>query len=128
MGDRAMVIVKGHAMLPAGVGLYTHSGGSCLHRDVRDALKKRWRWNDEGYLCRIIFDVMSEGLRDQETGLGIGSGFWCEDSHGGPIVVDVDTQRVSGRGLDHSFEDFIKLSDEDLDRFEDRARGIDEDG
>ena len=34
-------------------------------------LAKKWRWDDPPYLARIIFDVMTKGSRDEETGFGI---------------------------------------------------------
>ena len=66
MGDRGQVKING-------VYLYTHWGGSRLIDDVKDALRKRWRWSDEEYLARIIFDVMIGGEQGSETGYGIGT-------------------------------------------------------
>lgn len=56
MGDRANVYVK-----QAEVYLYTHWGGHDLAEDVRRALARQQRWDDESYLTRIIFCEMLRG-------------------------------------------------------------------
>ena len=62
MGDRGTVEIHG-------VYLYTHWGASDLIDVVREALAKKWRWDDESYLARIIFDTMLDGSHGTETGL-----------------------------------------------------------
>ena len=64
MGDRGTVEIHG-------VYLYTHWGASDLIDVVRKALAKKWRWDDQIYLARIIFDTMLEGCHGTETGFGI---------------------------------------------------------
>lgn len=70
MGDRAQVAVKQRGGKP--VYLYTHWNGSELEDTVRDALAKRWRWDDPMYLTRIVFCEMVKGDEASETGFGIG--------------------------------------------------------
>ena len=70
MGDRGQVKV-------GEIYLYTHWGAYKLIDDVYSALKKHWRWNDPCYLARIIFDEMTLGMHDEETGFGI-----CGNQHG----------------------------------------------
>jgi hypothetical protein len=69
MGDRGQVYVK-----DSGVYLYTHWSATELVDVVKRAIAKRWRWNDDEYLTRIIFEEMTKGERDTETGYGIGTG------------------------------------------------------
>jgi hypothetical protein len=94
MGDRANCIVQQNAYddLPP-VYLYTHWGGSSLPQMVQRALQKRWRWGDDAYLTRIIFDTLSEGSQGTETGFGISTGP-CDNGH--PFVV-VDPKRQEVR-------------------------------
>jgi hypothetical protein len=110
MGDRAQVQIK-----PSGVFLYSHWGGNELPDDVHRALSKRWRWNDEEYLARIIFDEMTAGCSDEETGFGIST-----SKHGDVwrlIIIDCDRQEVliedHGKPVSRqSFEDFVKPENE----------------
>lgn len=110
MGARAQVHMKN-----SGVFLYTHWGSGSIVEDVRKALASdagRSRWDDEEYLTRIIFDVMTDGQHGEETGFGIGT-----QQHGDldfkPIVVDCDNKTVSLEdeyvfpyGFPMSFEEF----------------------
>jgi hypothetical protein len=85
MGDRGQVFVK-----DAGVYLYTHWNASNLIETVRQALAKKWRWDDPEYLARIIFCEMVRGSETDETGYGIGT-----QEHGDIwllITVDTETQ------------------------------------
>lgn len=91
MGDRANIVVKQGGNLPP-VFLYTHWGGYSLPESLRVALAKRWRWNDNAYLTRIIFDTMSVGHHDQETGYGISTGI--EDNSYPFLEVDPDDRMV----------------------------------
>jgi hypothetical protein len=102
-------------MKDSGVFLYTHWGSGSIVEDVRAALASpagRGRWNDEEYLARIIFDVMTDGQHGEETGFGIGT-----QSHGDldfpPIVVDCGNKVVSASrtyeqpdGFSLSFKEF----------------------
>lgn len=56
-----------------GVYLYTHWGATELYEDVKNAIRKKWRWDDPEYLTRIIFDEMTKGVQGRETGYGIGT-------------------------------------------------------
>ncbi len=75
MGDRANVCVLdyGKENVKDRVFLYTHGGGSELHKTLATALARNIRWEDSAYLARIIFDAMTD-LRGEETGYGISSG------------------------------------------------------
>ena len=67
MGERGQIKING-------VYLYTHWGGYHLKNILQESLKKKWRWGDEEYLARIIFDVMVGddcGKTDTGNGLGI---------------------------------------------------------
>ena len=89
MGDRANVKI-------AGVHLYTHWGGGNLPFKVQDALKKKWRWDDDAYLARIIFCEMVKGDEEGETGFGISKDL-CDNQY--PIIdIDCENQTVSFGG------------------------------
>jgi hypothetical protein len=116
MGDRANVKI-------AGVHLYTHWGGSALPFVVRDSLKKKWRWEDETYLARIIFCDMIRGQEDGETGFGI-SAQMCDNEH--PIlhincenqeVHFLDCGREGGELVMVPFEEYISMTDGQLQQF-----------
>lgn len=91
MGDRGNVYVKNHN--GEGVYLYSHWGGYDLAETVKRALSRRMRWNDDAYLTRIIFDEMTKGNRDQETGFGISS--YMPDNEYQIIVIDCDEQTIA---------------------------------
>src|SRR5438552_15962373 len=106
MGDRGQILMKNSS-----VTLYSHWGASELVEDVRSALQKKARWDDEEYLTRIIFCQMIKGDEDGETGYGIGASV-----HGDIwrlIIIDVDAQTIEVKNNEKvdfsgSFEDFIK--------------------
>lgn len=99
MGDRGQVKI-------GKVYLYTHWGGSNLKEDVKTALAKRWRWEDDEYLARIIFDVMTHGQNGEETGFGIGTSMHGDLNN--PLVeVDCDKREVRIEKKKWSFEEFI---------------------
>jgi len=105
MGDRGQVLIK-----DTGVYLYTHWGASALEKVVMQAIAKKWRWNDEEYLTRIIFDEMTKGQRDQETGFGIGTG-----EHGDIwklVTVNCKDQTVTLRGEDGWTKTFEEINKE----------------
>jgi hypothetical protein len=86
MGDRGNIVVDG-------VYLYSHWTGSNLPKVLQDALAKRWRWTDGSYLCRIVFDCMTEKAHGDETGFGISTHIG-DNSH--PILhVSTDSQTVT---------------------------------
>lgn len=115
MGDRGQIKI-------GGVYLYTHWGGYNIKNILQRALNKRWRWDDEEYLARIIFESMIERERGTETGYGIGTAMHGDLNH--PLLeVDTKRQRVIERKTvwdyeekiekpleitEWSFEDFIK--------------------
>lgn len=69
MGDRGQVkLIFG----VRSIYFYSQSGGGSLLADVQRAIAKRLRWDDSEYLARIIFDTITEGEHDTETGFGIG--------------------------------------------------------
>ena len=113
MGDRGNIVVDG-------VYLYSHWGGSELPKVLQEALAKQWRWTDGAYLCRIIFDCMTRGHHDTETGFGISLGL-CDNEH--PILhVSSNSQTVklkTEKGKDlgaWTFREYIELAiDPDMD-------------
>ncbi len=120
MGDRGNIVVKGHG---GSVFLYSHWAGSELPNVVRDALAKKWRWQDDCYLTRIIFDVMTDKHHGEETGFGIGASMG-DNSHDF-VVVNVAEQTVSyvpekDNGMSPTakkswpFAHFAKLTDKEL--------------
>lgn len=123
MGDRANVVVKNSNTI--GVWIYTHWGGYELAGRVQKALAKKWRWDDESYLTRIIYDEVVRGSEREETGLGIST--YMGDNEHKIVVVCVNEQRVKfviegndvyiDKGV-HSwtFEEFINLSADDLEK------------
>lgn len=100
MGDRGNIKI-------GDIYLYTHFGGSEILSDLHTALSHRWRWNNEPYLTRIIFEEMRGKTPDPETGLGI-STIVCDNEHD-ILEVDCENQWVinetSGRAI--SFGGFI---------------------
>lgn len=93
MGDRANCVVKQNSYADNGeVFLYTHWSGYELPAIVQSALRKRWRWDDESYLTRIIFNEMTKGHESTETGFGIST--VVGDNSYDYIVVDPKNQEV----------------------------------
>lgn len=107
MGDRANVYVKNPYTPNDGVYLYSHWGGTDLPGTVQKALQKEWRWDDHAYLTRIIFDAMTDGSRDMETGFGIAT----EPCDGQERIVEIDVkdQTVVIGKRQWSFSDYCKL-------------------
>lgn len=91
MGDRAQVHI-----VDTDVWLYTHWMGTELPAIVSAALSRGVeRWNDPGYLARIIFEDMIEasGGRGSLTGFGID-----DHKHGDVwrvIEIDCDAETVT---------------------------------
>lgn len=103
MGNRANVYV--HDGEAPGVYLYTHDGADELVDTVRAALSRKQRWDDDPYLARIIFNAMTKGYEDGDTGFGISA-----YEIGAKYVIDVDTSKQSVTVADQpsqSFHDFI---------------------
>jgi len=119
MGDRANIaIVQDHG--PGRVYLYGHWSGYDMPNIVQKALAKHWRWEDDAYLARVVFDVLTEGSHGQETGFGISTSI-CDNEH--PIIVlDPKTQTVwledrqgKSNGQSWSFE-AVAQSDETFEK------------
>lgn len=114
MGDRGNIAIKS---ADARIYLYSHWGGSELPNDLKTALAKRWRWDDDAYLARIIFDAMLAGRHDEETGFGIANYISDNDSVHPILVVDCHTQTVTAESetgtelASWSFEEYIALDD-----------------
>lgn len=118
MGDRANIHVLPDDLAEKnqndpGVYLYTHWGGSELPITLRETLKRELRWDDGPYLTRMIFCAMVKGNEKDDTGFGISTGI-CDNEH---LILHVNPARKTvtiGEGTPIPFEEFIKLTDDDL--------------
>lgn len=85
--------------------IYSHWGGeegmSPLKMELKTALARKLRWDDEGYLARMIISEVLKNDIDGETGYAI-TPFETYSEY--PIIV-VDLQANTVDGI--SFEDFI---------------------
>jgi len=108
MGDRANVLISG-------VYLYTHWGGRHLPFIVRDALKKKWRWDDDAYLTRIVFCEMVKGQEAEETGFGICS--YMPDNEHPVIELNCDNQTITIGSVTKTFEEYAAMDDGELQEF-----------
>jgi hypothetical protein len=81
-----------------GVGIYTHWNGTELPSMVQDGLRlarDAGRLYDGGYCVRIVIEHLLSHSSDKTLGWGIFSADeGHEDSHGGPMVVDLDAKTV----------------------------------
>lgn len=122
MGDRANVVIDEEQ--GGTIYLYTHWGGSELPATLQTALKKRWRWDDEPYLARLIFQEMTRGSENNETGFGIST--TPQDNEHPYLRVSVKAQTVTvdyGPVRQHTnhpnrvipFEEYIKIPDIEWD-------------
>ena len=87
MGARTQVKIE-----PSNVYLYSHWGSGNILLTVQEAMKKKWRWDDEEYLARIMFCEMIDDI-EGETGYGIGS-----SEHGdldNIVIVNCETQTIT---------------------------------
>jgi len=112
MGDRANILVL-DSENDSGVYLYTHWSGTELPYTLRDALSRKQRWNDTAYLARIIFCEMVRGQERSSTGFGI-STFAC-DGRDRVLIINCHDQTVQRNEQKWSFNDYINLTDEQLD-------------
>lgn len=117
MGDRGNIAIRQSGDPERMIFLYTHWGGSECPAVLQRALAKRWRWNDEAYLTRIVFDELAAGDSGNETGYGI-STMISDNEH--PILAVDGATRMVGTVTSAdpttfvprwSFEDFIALPD-----------------
>ena len=53
------------------VVFYTHWGAREMLHDLKQVLKRKVRWGDPSYLCRMIFSEMIRDDVEGETGFGI---------------------------------------------------------
>ncbi|MBN9415362.1 MAG: hypothetical protein J0I12_07965 [Candidatus Eremiobacteraeota bacterium] len=121
MGERGNIVVVQHPNRPEkGEGeiyLYTHFGGECLPSIVHQVLARRLRWDDEGYLTRMLFSALVDGDVQGDSGAGITS--YLTDNGYPLLVLDTHKKRVSMRDAGFSdrswtFEEFVRLDiDED---------------
>ena len=125
MGDRANIVVRQNKWEERPpVFLYTHWSGYDLWKTLQTALAKRWRWDDQAYLTRIIMNEM-QGDDHGETGYGISTD--PPDNSYPYLVVDVKEQKVyvtKARYVEHfeeisfTFEEYLEL-DKDPRRIDD---------
>jgi hypothetical protein len=97
----------GHSSkIPQVIYIYSHwdgeEGMSPLKLKLKKALGKKWRWEDDSYLSRIIVSEVFKDDIDGETGYGIAP--YPIDEDFPTIHVDLKNQTVDGI----SFEEFIK--------------------
>lgn len=112
MGDRGNVLI-GYKDRP-GVYLYTHWEGTELPKTVQKALAKRWRWDDEAYLTRIIFDEMTDGQHGRENGFGISTDM-LDNQIARPIInLDCYNKTVTIGCSIWTFEEYINDNLDDM--------------
>lgn len=136
MGEIGQIVIEhedrneGKLLAKESVYLYTHWRGYELHAIAQEALARKQRWDDPEYLSRIIFDTMTKGATDRETGFGIGTGL-----HGdlGYPVVAISTARSEVRWLINrgvlntfTFQAYIALPKAELDAQWKKACGEDD--
>ena len=114
MGDRInlRVIQDQWKDNPNEVWLYCHWTGMSLLKKLQAALARRQRWNDDGYLTRILFCTIIGESWEDETGFGI-STCQCHPNHD-DVVVNIPDQTVSFGEHSWSFAEFVEL---DCDAF-----------
>ena len=108
MGDRRNIFITENGDTLAsnkGIYLYTHWNGSSLTDTLKNALAKKWRWDDDAYLARIIFCEMVKGAEMDETGYGIS--LERQDYDNSDINVLTDSKQVEIDGVYWYFEEFI---------------------
>ncbi len=118
MGDRANVFFPKRGSIPEsknGVFLYTHWLGSELPVIVQNVLQRKARWDDPAYLARMVFNAMTRGSEEEETGFGISSEL--QDNEHPIVVVDCYNQQVGFmpeyvRGIHwFPFDQYITMND-----------------
>ena len=89
MGCRGNIQIDQDAMCgetPPSLFLYTHWNGNQVCEILAGALEKgRSRWNDDGYMTRIIFNQLQGDDRDV-TGFGIQVGYAPDNEYEIPRV------------------------------------------
>jgi hypothetical protein len=114
MGARTQVYIK-----DTKVYLYSHWGSQGIRKTVATALAKHWRWTDPEYLARIIFDEMTKGQHNTETGFGISTQEHLDIDN--LITMDCSKQKITYKRSyekttkEYTFELFIKKFGETSD-------------
>ena len=110
MGDRG--IVKLVFENSSQICIYSHWEGSNLVSLVREAIAKKWRWDDPTYLARIIVDYVTKSGRDKEDSWGLAT---SENDCDGTVAIVVYLARntVNWDGIERSFESFLTRIEED---------------
>ena len=111
MGSRAQLKVVSEEF-DTPIFLYTHWGSFDLNETLAEGLERsRPRWGDAEYATRILFNTLTKGDEEGETGYGIGT-----SEHGDldypAVEVNLDDRKVRYRRFDQDlkeigFEDFI---------------------
>ena len=83
MGDRSNIVVE--QANGERIYLYGHWMGADAINVVEQVLSRRTRWADESYLTRMLFNKMTEGDEEGETGYGIAT--YVVDNDGYPLIV-----------------------------------------
>jgi hypothetical protein len=107
MGDRGQVKI-------GKVYLYTHWGAYNLINALQIAIGKKWRWGDEEYLTRIIFEEMVGDEKGTETGFGIGTlkhtDIWRFVEINGNNIKITDNDKVV---FNDTFDKFLEYKEEE---------------
>ena len=105
MGERGNIVIKqSNSLNVSDIVFYTHWKGYMTNEIVAEALNStrgRNRWNDFGYLTRIIFDCLIFGEEHTETGYAISTEVYDENYP--PTVVNMEDKTVNGM----PYEEFI---------------------
>lgn len=83
MGDRANIVVQ--QANGDRIYLYGHWMGADAINVTTEVLSRRTRWADESYLTRMLFNKMTAGDEEGETGYGIAT--YPVDNDGYPFIV-----------------------------------------
>jgi hypothetical protein len=95
------------------VAVYAHWDGdddinaSPLAEKIRTALKRRERWDDEGYLARIIISAILKEDIDGATGYGI----YANSDGGAGEYPSIEVNLAEGTVNGITYEKFIALYD-----------------
>jgi hypothetical protein len=109
MGDRANCIIQFDGKKSNRVWFYTHWSGSDLPGIVKTALAKKWRWDVDSYLARIIFCELVKDNEMEETGFGIS--LRQQDNEHPYLVVDIKNKKVFFE-MPPGDEKYFRLKDE----------------
>ena len=122
MGDRGHIVVEQYGDNDP-VVLYAHWRASELPAILATALSHQERWDDPGYLARIIFDELTDHAGDF-TGAGIGTEIHGDvwrvirvDPNNKEVIFEDpnDYDRDEYSGNKYSFERFVDIFAEQID-------------